>query len=237
MSNRSLLLELPPELRVRIFEYVLESTQSQRPLFVLDRVYVQFSEETSPKATAVLRACSLFYKECLPLLYDTTSVEMSIRCEEDISTCQRPMANFGTIEGCRTLARLRHLELEITFDAENERSVLRATERLLNVSSVLNAYGQLKTLTLLFLQSGRHYRGDGIPGDALVRAAMQMRYDKLLEVSRNIAAKFAMRNSTWTELRRLAVNYDEEAKEQFQEISLDYWDRVFPEKPESIEPN
>ncbi|KAF2161767.1 hypothetical protein M409DRAFT_58843 [Zasmidium cellare ATCC 36951] len=230
MSSHSALLDLPAELRVHIFEYVFEETHCQKPLFVLDEIYVQSSGEGSLTATAILLTCRLIYKECLPLLYQNTAVELSLRCEENTNESLTTLIDLGTIEDCGILPRLRHIELEVTFDAHDEASISRTKARLQNFSKVLNTHGKLKTLNLTFLQSGKHYRGDEFSGDVLVDQAMAMKRDQVFEVSRNIAARFAMSNGKWTALRALADNYREGERESYQEISLDYWDRVFPEK-------
>lgn len=157
-------------------------------------------------------------------------MELSLRCEQDTGNSLAPLIDLGTIENCKILPRLRHIELEITFDAHDEASVSRTKTRLHKFSNVLNTHGKLKTLNLTFLQSGKHYRGDEFPGDVLVDQAMAMKRDQVFEVSRNIAARFAMSNGKWTTLRALADNYREGERESYQDISLDYWDRVFPEK-------
>lgn len=229
----SALLELPAELRVQIFEYVLQGARCQRPLFILESVYVQSDARSPPKNTAILLACRATYKECLPLLYDQATVEMSLRDEQDANDVRASVIDLGTIEDCSLLSRLRHIELEIPFNAFDDASVARAATRMHRLSDVVNQYGSVKTHSLTFLQSGGHFRDDGSPCDALVEQAVKIRRIKLLEVSRNMAARYAISTSRWTALRRLAADYNEAEPERFHEISLDYWNRVFPNKDQS----
>lgn len=233
MSEHSALLELPAELRVYIFEYILEGCRSQRPLFVLDSVYVQSAARTPSRTTAILLACRSAYKECLPILYDHTAVELSVRDEDNTDHVQAAVINLGTIKDCRLLSRLRHVELEITFNTFDDASISRAADRIRRLSNIFNRHGKIKTLSLTFRQSGGHYRDYRTPCDVLVEQAMRIGCDKLIEVSCNMASRYAISTSKWAALRRLATNYIEAAPEEFHEISLDYWDRVFPDREQS----
>lgn len=233
MSAQSALLQLPAELRIQIFEYIFETIQCQRLLFVLDSVYVQSDAGSTPKNTAILHACRSTYKECLPILYNHTTVELSVRDEQNTNDVRASMISLGTIKDCGLFSRLRHVEVEINFNAFDDLSVLRAAFRVLELSEALNKHGKVKTLSLTFLQLGSHGHDHRTRCDAVVEQAVRIKCEKLLEVSRNMGARNSMSMSRWTALRRLAATYVEAEPEQFHEISLDYWDRVFPVRGES----
>lgn len=182
---------------------------------------------TPARATAILLTSRLIYKECIPILYSHTTVEIALRCEEDSKVPRGCMNDLGLIENCKLMSRLRHIELEISFNAYNYVWISRAAKRVRKLASELNVHGKLKTLDLVFFQVGRHYLDEGTPGDELVKEANTLTCEKLLGVSRNIAATHAISSSKWAGLRRLVFNVNEEESEQFQEISLDYWERAF----------
>lgn len=136
-------------------------------------------------------------------------MEMNLRDEQNTNDVRAFVINLGTIEDCRLLSRLRYVELEITFNAFDDALMARVANRMHRLSEAFNQHGELRTLSLISLYSGGHFRNYRTPCRALVEYAVEIRCVKLFEVSREMAARYAISTSRWTALRRLAEDYNE----------------------------
>lgn len=225
----SRLLSLPAELRAHIFSYVFQDVRCRRPIIIWDVVCTSAADWKTSIATALLLTCRTTYDDCIGLLYDATPVDMTIRGDELDEGFSRFHCDLGTIEICGLLPKLRHIELEITYDPSDGDDVERTISRVRKLAQAFESEGKLKTLDLIFFDKGKRSRWQGIghpkqrDADSIVEAAMGLRCEKVVGVSRNLAARNHMSAEKWAKLRG-RVDGDDSAEEQYREIGYDYWE-------------
>ncbi|KAL1603740.1 hypothetical protein SLS60_005330 [Paraconiothyrium brasiliense] len=86
------------------------------------------------------------YDDCLPILHDLATVDISIRSEAQGESFLRPEITLGAIEDCPLLLRLRHIELEVACKCDQKR-IGHASER---IGKLAHAWEILKTIDLVF---------------------------------------------------------------------------------------
>ncbi|CAK3956762.1 Hypothetical predicted protein [Lecanosticta acicola] len=101
--------------------------------------------------------------------------------------------------------------------------------RLQQLAEALNSTAKLKTLKLAFFHQDQHrfYRGQETPCDSLLTQAAFIQTEKLSWISRNMASREAMSPAKWQALRTKVHNLYPSDEEQFQEISMGYWNPIF----------
>ncbi|GAB1735016.1 hypothetical protein NU219Hw_g87t1 [Hortaea werneckii] len=234
--SKTLLLSLPPELRIQIFSYVLRSVSSRRPFLALDEVFAERSSSTTTrplKRTAILSVCRATFNDSIDMLYDIAAVEISIGSSRQFQGgSPASLDSLGALEDSQLLRNLRHLELEVMYDGSRLAAIERVASRIRRLAAVLNETQKLKTLAISFFDSGRHLsygaiagrQHDEPPADKILDAAMLIQCKRLLGVDRNMASRDRMGKGKWMELRgRMEEGEDQES---FREINHGYWDQA-----------
>jgi len=232
LIESSRLLSLPAELRAHIFSYIFQDPdfRCKRPLIIWDQVCASVVDWKTPIATAILSTCQTTYHDCISLLYDTNIVTLSLRSDELGDGFLRFHGSCGLIEDCQILRRLRHIELEISYDASDELAVNRTIARVNKLAVVLNDGGKLKTLNLVFFDEGGRNRWQWTGNmkqwnvDILLDAALNFKCGKVIGVSRNRDSRQHMSSETWTKLRSKVGGDCSGAEERFREINYEYWE-------------
>lgn len=121
----SRLLQLPPELRLQIWQYALEDIASDPHLHVFDEIldacpylsHTNCSRQTGGIQTALLRTCHSVYDEASPFLFEDRRFVLVLqagnpRCrskkhvgEDNRTTYKRCCRSFGKLQKCETFLR------------------------------------------------------------------------------------------------------------------------------------
>lgn len=230
-GSGSRLLSLPAELRVAIFTFLLGDVRCRRPLVVWDGVCVGTSGSTHPVETAILQACRTTYNDATPILYEQTAVDISIRADTLDDSFPRFQTCLGPITDCPLLQKLRHIRLEIAYRCDLG-TIARVRDR---VYQLANACNKLKTIDLVFFdQSAASFVRSTKPSnyaDVIVKASMNLKCHKFVDIRRNLAAKKGMDPVNWHALQdRLNANDDattNDMQETFSELSFSYFEHEF----------
>ena len=198
---------------------------------------MSISGRPTAKSTAILLACRTTYQDSVSILYKGTVVEVSVRSDCFDKSFPRFQVSLGAIDDCSILTRLRHIELEISYDANNVQGLQRLTARILKLAAVFKEMKKLKTIDLIFFDQGTSSRDSMsdrriMNTESMLDAATQLPCKKMTGVSRNMAAKRSMSEVKWTTLRsQIGQDVDVEwEEERFREISFDYWEHAFRSK-------
>ena len=225
------LLSLPAEIRSHIFSCVLDGVRCRRPIIVWDEVCTSISGRNAVTSIAILLACRTTYEDCISILYNETIVEMSIRSDCFDQSFPRFQSSLGTIEDCALLSRLRHIEMEISYNASDMRALRRLASRIGKLANVFKEIRKLKTVDLVFFDQGLRPRNVSMDGrrdaDLLLEVAMELECESFIGISRNIAAKGTMSVSKWEALRTKVNQSTKRDAEVFREINFDYWEHAF----------
>lgn len=231
-ASTSRLLSLPAELRTEIFALALADVRCRRPLVVWDDVCTGISGRTQPVSTAILQACRTTYDDCVSILYDCTTIEITIRSDSQDQSFPRFQICLGAIENCPLLPRLRHVELEVAYTC-HEKTIARASYRIRRLADTCK---NLKTIDLIFFDQSRVSPNAPIEqttaADRIVEASRSLECERFVGISRNLAARRNMGPLQWLALRSRVDGYadDDEHGETFRELSFDYLEHAFRQK-------
>lgn len=218
------LLSLPAELRAMIFSFVLEHVYCRYAVLVWDHISIAKTAGKSTKGVGILLACRTTYQDCIDLIYENAVVHMSVRGDTQGHKPQFT-TSLGPIKQCALLAQLKHIQLEISYRASRSGSVKIVVERIQRLARAFQKASNLKTVDLVFFDEGSRYREDvwrtRDTADPILEAAMQLKCEQVVAVSRNETASWYMTPVKWQSLRRMAGGMDG-GREEFREITFDY---------------
>ncbi|KAK5738820.1 hypothetical protein LTR17_005755 [Elasticomyces elasticus] len=169
-SSRCRLLELPCELRFRIFEHVYDQGDYRMEVLVDSHaVYADFITDGChlilPHFTALLVTCRQIRREALPVLFEATALELDI-CAAAV---RKPDANVGPLDRCIIFKHVKKI---------NELSVLKARQDIAVIASrvmdVIDALPSHRTIIVrrIGLSLGELDKGDA---DPVIRALLALK--------------------------------------------------------------
>ena len=177
-------LDLPPEVRVLIYEYVLVPSKRYLSIAWETEIYRRDTPLFRPFPIAVLQTCKLTYNEASPILYDDTTFDIIPGSF---------FTGFGTyyIGGVETISSLRNIKkLRLRFPYNGEfGDDSRDGSALTRLLRALDWCSSVKELTILLLDTAT----------TLSRARAII--DTLLEIKcpGEVSLYPAARGSAWTE--------------------------------------
>lgn len=224
------LLALPAELRIQIFTTALENVHCKYPVLIWDHVSIGSTAGKPWSGVGILLACRTTYEDCLPIIYSSTVLHMSVRGDTKGQGPTRGLS-LRSILDYQFLERLQHIQLEISYKGSDAESINRVVRRLKKLSEAFKRAGNLKTVDLVFFDDGSRwvYDRDGTStcrADGIVNVARDIEGQELVRVSRNEPAMWNMCPKVWEALR-VKAGYEEDAREEFREITFDYWEHAF----------
>lgn len=174
---------------------------NRRPPLTWDDVWA-IHAITSAMRTAILSVRPTTYHACIRLLYDTSPVEIILRKPELDQQFFCHHYILEAMDRSSFLARLRHLELKIIYDAGNAEVTRDTNSRIQKVAHITRHVGKLKTLDLMFFGQTKVLPAshDLSPGQIL-KATMSILFQGLLSVLRNWTASRYKSEHLWQVLK------------------------------------